>query len=441
MHNRLTSSLRTIVAVLFMVLSTNFAATTAAFATQPNEPGNGGDRSVECPEGTGLTQQGNNCKITICHRDAAASKPYVNETVDFDAADGNAGNDHGNGDHYAEHTGPVYNTSMSQGDNWGDIIPPIPGIHTGLNWTSEGQAIWNNDCAVPEPELTSVTPTDVTFQDLCGTNNDTYTIPSKQGVVYSVNGTTKSADTYSGNGMVSVDATAEDGYILAGTTDWSHTFNDEDCTPPPTECATGTGLTQQGNNCKITICHRDAAANKPYTRNTVAIEAADGVLGNDNGQGDHYAEHTGPVYNTSMSQGDNWGDIIPPIPGIHTGLNWTSEGQAIWNNDCAVPEVPCDVCPNIEGNQTQVPSGYVKDDNGNCIVPGHGGGDDQPDTPSTTVIELITVTKPLAPTTNPVNTKELVNTGQNVILNIIVGLTLLGSVASVSFATRRRLYS
>ena len=39
----------------------------------------------------------------------------------------------------------------------------------------------------------------------------------------------------------------------------------------------------------------------------------------------------------------NWGDIIPPYdyqpddeaPVFHyDGLNWTDEGQAIWENDC-----------------------------------------------------------------------------------------------------------
>jgi hypothetical protein len=405
---------------------------------------------------------------------------------------------------------------MQQGDTWGDIIPPIPGVHTGLNWIT-GQAIWNNDCAVPQ--ATSVAPAAVTFHDECGTASDTYTIPSKVGVDYMVsgvvkpastyagtgtvtvtavaqsgyvltgtttftntfsdaicvhtatptgvsfhdvcgitndsytipndvgvnyaaNGSIKAAGTYTGSGTVNVTATAAYGYALTGTTSWNHTFTNEDCTPPPTDCPTGPGLTKQGNTCKITICHRDAAASKPYVSETVDLDAADGNSGNDHGQGDHFVEHTGPVFNSSMQQGDTWGDIIPPIPGVHTGLNWIT-GQAIWNNDCAVPQAPCDVCPNIEGNQSQIPSGYVKDDNGNCIVPGHGGGDDNPtDTTGTQVIEMLTVSKPLAPSTSPVNSQQLVNTGQNVLLDIMVGLALLGSVASVSFASHhRRLYA
>ena len=99
-------------------------------------------------------------------------------------------------------------------------------------------------------------------------------------------------------------------------------------------CPQGTGLSQQGNNCKVTICHATSAVNNPYTRPTVDIEAADGQAGNSGGQPDHYGEHQGPVFNVTMKQGDNWGDIIPPIPGKHSGLNWTAEGQAVWNNNC-----------------------------------------------------------------------------------------------------------
>jgi len=35
---------------------------------------------------------------------------------------------------------------------------------------------------------------------------------------------------------------------------------------------------------------------------------------------------------------------------------------------CHTPPPPVDVCPNIDGMQTEVPDGYVKDANGNCVV-------------------------------------------------------------------------
>jgi uncharacterized repeat protein (TIGR01451 family) len=39
-------------------------------------------------------------------------------------------------------------------------------------------------------------------------------------------------------------------------------------------------------------------------------------------------------------------------------------------SDCPQPEVPpTDVCPNIDGNQSGIPDGMVKDGQGNCVVP------------------------------------------------------------------------
>lgn len=102
-------------------------------------------------------------KVKICHRTDAQSNPYIEETVDQDSVDGNLDNDNGKGDHYAEHTGPVWYEGIED-HSWGDIIPPIEGVHDGLNWTPEGQAFYNNGCnaLVPTetPEATpSATPT------------------------------------------------------------------------------------------------------------------------------------------------------------------------------------------------------------------------------------------------------------------------------------------
>ena len=151
-------------------------------------------------------------------------------------------------------------------------------------------------------------------------------------------------------------------------------------------------------NCvdkKVTICHRTNAVTNPYVKISVSTNAADGVAGNSGGQPDHYGEHQGPVFDPNTEypaphNGDQWGDIIPPIEGAHGGLNWSTEGQAIYNNDCNVPS-EVDVCPNIEGIQLTVPEGLVQDNEGNCITdvcplvpgvqtdtilcpPGQGGG-------------------------------------------------------------------
>ena len=92
-----------------------------------------------------------------------------------------------------------------------------------------------------------------------------------------------------------------------------------------------------------------------------------------------------------------------------------------------------DVCPNIEGVQTSLPSGMVKDTAGNCITPGLGGGDT-----NGTVLGILTVapvvTAPKAPAPQP----ELVNTGQNSIVDMIVGLAIAGIALTTAGLARRR---
>lgn len=114
------------------------------------------------------------------------------------------------------------------------------------------------------------------------------------------------------------------------------------------------------NASKVTICHRTGSYSNPYVQITVAQSAADGNLGNDNGRGDHYAGHQGPVFSPTIPKGTKWGDIIPPIPGIHDGLNWTTEGQAIYAIGCKIPaSTPPTETPNVSVTVTCNPSTNV----------------------------------------------------------------------------------
>jgi hypothetical protein len=69
-------------------------------------------------------------------------------------------------------------------------------------------------------------PAGVTFSDGNGTNNDTYTVPTSEGIDYRVNGETVPAGTYPGTGTVTVTATATEGFAVAPdvAASWTTTF-------------------------------------------------------------------------------------------------------------------------------------------------------------------------------------------------------------------------
>lgn len=111
--------------------------------------------------------------VTICHRDTSAKKPYVQNTVDDDSVDGIGGSDH-----YGQHTGPLADsvatatTLKAAHIKWGDIIPPV-GNQPGLNWTTEGQAIWGAGCVVPGEEEEFA---DISFGVVCSADGALVTL-------------------------------------------------------------------------------------------------------------------------------------------------------------------------------------------------------------------------------------------------------------------------
>ena len=89
--------------------------------------------------------------VSICHRTNSNANPYIIEQPDAD------GDVSGHADHVgSDDPGPVWNPTLKHEHiKWGDIIPPFKfngGTFAGLNWTTEGQAIYAADCGTPPPE-------------------------------------------------------------------------------------------------------------------------------------------------------------------------------------------------------------------------------------------------------------------------------------------------
>jgi hypothetical protein len=104
-------------------------------------------------------------KITICHRTSSVQNPYVQQTVNENSIVMSNGSPTGHG----LHTGPVFPQP-----NWGDVIPPFTyandrggtSVYGGMNWSTDGQAIWNGGCEVDltePPEETTTTTTTTTL--------------------------------------------------------------------------------------------------------------------------------------------------------------------------------------------------------------------------------------------------------------------------------------
>ncbi|MDB5170252.1 MAG: putative serine protease, subtilase family [Candidatus Saccharibacteria bacterium] len=190
---------------------------------------------------------GDTKKIAFCHATGSATNPYVFIETSVNAFFQAGHIDHPN-----------------------DIWPAFSYVKNGetINVPAQGdQSLLASGC-VKAPEDTPVAPADVTFNDECGTTNDTYTVPTVvEGVQYIKDGQPVAAGTYPGTGTVTIVPQALPNYVLApGTpTSWSHAFTNEDCTPPPSagdyngttsgtcKVGTGTGYVDKGFGSSVTF--------------------------------------------------------------------------------------------------------------------------------------------------------------------------------------------
>jgi hypothetical protein len=169
-------------------------------------------------------------KVDVCHYDSGQGGKYTLNDISVEAVL--------NGSGHAGH------------DN--DIIPPfdyvddgVNGHYDGKNWDAYGQWVYANGCS------NEVTPTAPSFADAICTGPGTYgqgsyTIPATAGVIYQVGSsasgpwTTTSAGTHpvAVGTHVFLQAIAETGYILQGTTAWDGVIGSpSDCREPATASA------------------------------------------------------------------------------------------------------------------------------------------------------------------------------------------------------------
>lgn len=127
---------------------------------------------------------------------------------------------------------------------------------------------------------------------------------------------------------------------------------------------------------KVTICHRTNSVTNPYNKIEVSTDAVDGE-----GKNDH-TSHTGPVATSeAVAQAlkdskTKWGDVIPNV------LNWTTEGQALYDNDCNY--VGQETPPGDEPNDPEDPTDPTDPETPVTPV--------TPETPTTPVVTVLPVT-------------------------------------------------
>jgi hypothetical protein len=181
----------------------------------------------------------------------------------------------------------------------------------------------------------------------------------------------------------------------------------------------GSGGVELGPGDHVVICHAIGGA-QGSRFNQIAPSASGVVHGHDGHEGDRDII---PPYTYVDNQGDKDASLA-------AGNNWTGANITLYNQGCAAereqhdddddddddgggpqpPQQPSDVCPNIEGLQTTVPAGFVRDAAGNCICP--------PvtvtvNTVPQTVPQIVTQTAPLAasaPVTTSVIERSTVKT-------------------------------
>jgi hypothetical protein len=102
-----------------------------------------------------------------------------------------------------------------------------------LNDDKAKSKVFKVECEEEDGEvLGSAVTADPTSTDLCGTENDGYTVVPADHVSYLVNGQVVSGGFHNATDSVTIDAIADSGYTLEGDTQWTFDFTNEACEVP-----------------------------------------------------------------------------------------------------------------------------------------------------------------------------------------------------------------
>jgi len=204
-----------------------------------------GDKPDDPPE-----PPGNHVPVTICHATNSETNPYVIISPDADSVV-KAG--------HGDHTGPIFQPGMKADKvRWGDVIPSftwyeLVNDHGTKSWVAhQFPGLNGGDVSVciteQPPGKTDVTPTAPTFRDPTCDVGAAVNLPTVTGVSYTLKGTVAAGH------KVTVEATADEGYVLVGTAEWEHTFGqvpDNCTTPPPPAIEVTPGVTFQDPTCDV----------------------------------------------------------------------------------------------------------------------------------------------------------------------------------------------
>jgi hypothetical protein len=127
------------------------------------------------------------------------------------------------------------------------VFADAQGRSIAIRWAASSHDGDISECPTPHGRI-EVTPTAPTFQDPTCDVGAGVVLPTVTGVTYEVTGTVAPGR------QVTVEATADEGYVLVGTDEWSHTFGSvpDNCTPlPPDAIEVTPGVTFQDPTCDV----------------------------------------------------------------------------------------------------------------------------------------------------------------------------------------------